>query len=344
MLQRNVGSKVTVPLPIGNLVRILFWPCGCQRPESDLCRYVTKHTGGDGPVGRLITLGRVGYDGRNTAGAARLLGQPKRLAVLAYILVAQREGVVSRDRVVGMFWPESDQVRARNALRQTLSFIRTALGRDVVESVGLHALRVHDALDCDAVYFEWLLDEGRREEALGAYGGDFLPGLHVPGSVGFTSWVEARRTQFSNRAAKAAWDLSAAREADGDGGGAAFWGKRALALSPFSESEVQRLLRLLTRLGDFGGALRAYRGLKDALEDELGVMPSPETLQLVSDAMTRATALGQHVAALDAPRRFNVDRRVAERRQAPQPWGGVERRRADRRKGERRSGRDRRAE
>ncbi|MEA3245023.1 MAG: BTAD domain-containing putative transcriptional regulator [Gemmatimonadota bacterium] len=297
----------------------------------------------EGAAGRLVTLGRVGYDGPHAEGAARLLGQPKRLAVLAYILVAQREGIVSRDRVVGMFWPESDEVRARNALRQTVSFIRAALGRDVVESVGLHALRISSALACDAVHFEWLLDEGRREEALGAYGGEFLPGLHVPGSVGFTSWVEARRAQFGHRAAKAAWDLSAAREAAGDAGGAAFWGKRALALSPFSESEVQRLLRLLTRLGDFGGALRAYRGLKDALEEELGVVPSPETLQLVSDAMTRAAARGERLTALDAPRRFNVDRRVAERRQSQREWRGAERRRGDRRVGERRSGTDRRA-
>ena len=69
----------------------------------------------------LLTLGRVGYDGPQSDGASRLLSQPKRLAILVYVLLSQRGGVLSRDQVIGAFWPESDSTHARNALRQALS-------------------------------------------------------------------------------------------------------------------------------------------------------------------------------------------------------------------------------
>ena len=111
----------------------------------------------------LITLGTLGLRGGADGKAARLLTQPKRLAVLLYLLLSQRGGAQSRDGVVGLFWPESDSVRARNALRQTLSFIRSCLGESAVVGIGSHGLAVTGLLACDATRFEELLDEERGD-------------------------------------------------------------------------------------------------------------------------------------------------------------------------------------
>jgi DNA-binding SARP family transcriptional activator len=203
---------------------------------------------------------------------------------------------------------------------------------------------VANSVACDALQFEALLDSNRKEEALGLYGGELLPGFHNGGSIAFTEWLERRRQHLSQRAAKAAWDLSAECEARGDLPGAAFWGKRALALSPFSESEVQRLLRLLERTGDFAGAMRAYHGLQQSLESEFGTKPSGETTQLAAGIKRRLASEGVHVPALLGTRRSGTDRRVANRRKNRAQWTGVERRSApDRRAAARRSGLDRRA-
>jgi DNA-binding SARP family transcriptional activator len=292
----------------------------------------------------VITFGRLGVIGPQSADAARLLSQPKRVALLLYVLLSQRGGALSRDQVIGTFWPESDSTRARNALRQSLSFVRGCLGDEAVVSIGAQGLAVSASVTCDAVRFESLLDAGRKDEALGLYGGEFLPGFHGGGSFAFNEWLDARRQQLSQRAAKAAWDLSEEREASGDLAEAAFWGKRALALSPFSESEVQRLLRLLMRVRDFAGALRAYLGLQQALETEFGCRPSADTARLAAEIKRQIEAEGMHVPSLLGTRRMGTDRRVAQRRQRTEPWIGVERRTvADRRTGERRSGLDRRA-
>lgn len=292
----------------------------------------------------VVTLGRLGFEGPAGAASARLLSQPKRVAVLLYVLMSQRGGSTSRDQIIGTFWPESDSARARNALRQSLSFLRGCLGDEAVVSVGSHGVAVAGSVVCDAVRFEALLDAHCKEEALGIYGGELLPGFYNGGSIAFTEWLERRRHHLSQRAAKAAWDLSAECEARGDAPGAAFWGKRALALSPFSESEVQRLLRLLERTGDFSGAMRAFHGLQNSLETEFGTQPSGETVQLAAGIRRRLESEGLHVPALLGTRRSGVERRVGERRRRQGNWTGVERRSpADRRTAARRSGLDRRA-
>ncbi len=291
----------------------------------------------------VYTLGRLGFAGPTGADSARLLSQPKRVAVLLYVLLSQRGGSMTRDQLIGTFWPESDSPRARNALRQSLSFLRTCLGDRAVVNVGTHGVAVADSVACDAVQFESLLDAGRREDALGLYSGELLPGFHGGGSSAFGDWLDAKRAHLTRRAAKASWDLSAECEQRGELSGAAFWGKRALALSPFSESEVQRLLRLLTRVGDFAGALRAYQGLRHSLATEFGSQPTAETTRIAADVRQRLEAEGQHVPALLGTRRSGVERRVAARRRGRGSWKGVERRvNADRRSGERRSGEDRR--
>lgn len=292
----------------------------------------------------VVTLGRLGFEGSAGAESARLLSQPKRVAVLLYMLMSQRGGSTSRDQIIGTFWPESDSTRARNALRQSLSFLRGCLGDDALIGIGSHGVAVAASVACDAVQFEALLDADRKEEALSLYGGELLPGFYSGGSIAFTEWLERRRHHLSQRAAKAAWDLSADCEARDDHPGAAFWGKRALALSPFSESEVQRLLRLLERTGDFAGAMRAFKGLQHALESEFGTQPSRETAQLAAGIKKRLESEGLHVPTLLGTRRSEADRRVAVRRRKHGPWTGVERRsQADRRTAARRSGVDRRA-
>src|SRR5437868_5145289 len=51
----------------------------------------------------------------------------KTLAVLA-ILAASLPASVSRDRLMALLWPDSDEQRARNSLKQALHFARRELG------------------------------------------------------------------------------------------------------------------------------------------------------------------------------------------------------------------------
>lgn len=105
---------------------------------------------------------------------------------------------------------------------------------------------------------------------------------------------------------------------------------------------MQRLLRLLTRIGDYVGAIRAYHGLQQLLQSAFNVAPSVETTRLAAEIRERLNADGPRHAAPEGRRSIN-DRRFGPRRTEQRgPAGSEKRKLSDRRRGERRSGTDRR--
>src|SRR5688572_14242109 len=126
----------------------------------------------------LLTLGRVRLasdDCDSTPAGA----QPKRLALLAYLALETSEGPVRRDALLALFWPELGEEEARRALRQGLHHLRRVVGDDVIITAGDELGLDERSFRCDAVAFDRLVGEGRFEEALALYRGEFLDGFHV---------------------------------------------------------------------------------------------------------------------------------------------------------------------
>ena len=66
---------------------------------------------------RLITLGRLLLL-RDGPPSEALHLQPKRLALLAYLALAARDGYHQRDTLLALFWPRADREHARRCLRR----------------------------------------------------------------------------------------------------------------------------------------------------------------------------------------------------------------------------------
>jgi len=126
----------------------------------------------------VITLKAFGpLDVRDASGRslATLLSQSKRAALLTYLVLAHPEELYRRDHLLGLFWPDLDQRHGRNALSQSLSFLRRELGEGVLvtrgaEEVGADAL----AITSDVHAFEEAVAAEDWATALEAYGGDLL--------------------------------------------------------------------------------------------------------------------------------------------------------------------------
>ncbi len=132
---------------------------------------------------RLTTLGAVDLRDRLGHPVRDVLAQPKRVALLAYLALESRRGPVPRDRVLALFWPESDEGKARNALSQALHHLRQSLGSEVIESHAPSALAIEGgALWCDATAFVDALERGETELALDLYRGEFCPALFGKGA------------------------------------------------------------------------------------------------------------------------------------------------------------------
>ena len=130
--------------------------------------------------------------------------------MLAYLVFQQS---VRRDELVALLWGEVSEAKARNAFRQTLHRLRSALGEEMLPAMQEHVvLRAGDALWCDALAFQNAITAGDVDQAIALYQGKFLEGLDLR-EEGFSDWVEARRHKFA-AAYEGALSLSAERALD----------------------------------------------------------------------------------------------------------------------------------
>jgi tetratricopeptide (TPR) repeat protein len=200
---------------------------------------------------RLTLLGKVELSGAGDASAERILAQPKRLALLAYLAAALPRGFHRRDELLAMFWPELAQERASGSLRQALHFLRQSLPPGALRNRGAGEVRVDPGIvACDIVRFEDLLDSGREQEALAEYGGELMPAFHLRGAAQFEGWLELERERLRQRAARAAVFLARECDRTGKRRQAADWAARAAVCAPLDETLQMHAAGLQPELGN----------------------------------------------------------------------------------------------
>ena len=207
-----------------------------------------------------------------------------------------------RQRIAGLFWPDSADSQALTNLRRELHYLRRALGRDQSLVVAPVDLRWRDTETClvDLRIFarerEAALaaaaagDDGEAVAhaaiAVGQYGGEFLPGMD-------DEWVVDARLDLERQCAGLCDVLCAARTRTGDLSGATDAARRRIQLEPLEESGYRTLMQLQSELGDRAGAVSTYHRCASVLERELGIAPDAETQQAFHRLMTAtATAAG----------------------------------------------------
>jgi DNA-binding SARP family transcriptional activator/TolB-like protein/Flp pilus assembly protein TadD len=250
----------------------------------------------------LRTLGSVSVRASRHPGADNVLAQPKRFALLAYLAIAAPGSFVRKDVLLSLFWPDADQQRGRNVLRQTVFLLRKSLGADVIIGRGDEELGVNaDVVVTDVARFEAALAAGQYDEALELYRGDFLHGFHVPDAAPeLDEWIQSKSRRMQLLATRAAWLKAVEAETAGNPDAAALAAHRALQLDPLNEKRVADVMQMLARGGDRIAALNAYGTYAQRAEQDLGVEPaavlqeSAHALRAAAHADARLTMVGQH--------------------------------------------------
>lgn len=235
---------------------------------------------------RLRLLGGLDLRAADDSALRAVLGQPKRLALLAYLTIAgapQR-----RDGLVALFWPDSDSEHARGALSQALTYLRQALGAAAIETRGTEEVAINPSVVwCDVTAFEAALAQGRLEDALDLYRDAFMPTFHADASVDFEQWLTQTRSALAEKAANAALALAHTAIAKGWGAAAATWAKRAVSIAPLSEQELRRVVGRIDRAGERAGAIRVYEEFAARLRAEYDLEPAPESEELIARIRAR---------------------------------------------------------
>ena len=211
-----------------------------------------------------------------------IVSQPKRIALLAYLALARPRGVQRRDTLLAIFWPESDERRARNALSQSLHVLRSCLGPDAVEGAGSQDVGVSPArVRCDVARFEDLLASGQPADAFDLYRGELLPGLHVPDSPDFAHWLDLERDRLHRMARDSA--RAAAAEYEDRGSPALAMGvlHRAIELFPEDEDLFLRLVEVMADAGDRAGVMQAWQLFQRRRAHLIGLPPSAKVRERI---------------------------------------------------------------
>ncbi|HVZ49007.1 MAG TPA: BTAD domain-containing putative transcriptional regulator [Gemmatimonadaceae bacterium] len=222
-----------------------------------------------------------------------LLAQPKRFAVLAYLAVEGRTAPVSRDKVAALFWPELDQSRARQALRQSVHVLRKELGDDAVAGVGAELLALGPAVSTDIATFADAMSASRFDDAIALYRGPFLDGFHVSDAPEFEQWLSATQAHFRDELLGALRALAESAERAGELDAAVRWTRRQLALADMDERPLRRLMAMLRRQGNAAAAVSAYDDFAAWLHREMEMEPSDESAALAAEIRAEAASSGE---------------------------------------------------
>jgi len=233
--------------------------------------------------------------------------------LLAYLAV-ENDRPVPRGKLVGLFWPEQDEGRARGSLSQSLYNLRSALGErpqtgDLSGSpipgasvpfllVTSQTVQLNPLSDqqVDVSLFKTMQASCARHphhrletcsecahrlsQAALLYRGDLLDGFALRGCQEFEEWLLVQREGLHHQAAETLFHLALYSEGQGDYPSALIHARRLVALEPLEEKAQRMLLRLLALDGQHAAALAGYQAFRNLLAAELGVEPEAETRAL----------------------------------------------------------------
>lgn len=222
---------------------------------------------------------------------------------LIYYLAAHT-GPLSRDQLLGFFWPDHHRSTAQQNLRTTLYGLRKILGTLLVVDEDTVALVAETEIDTRAFEARLALPGltlPQLKQALDLYRGDFLSGFSLVDLPEFDDWAAVEREKYRRLAVSGLTRLSQAYEARQDYRAGLEALDQALALDPLQE-DLQRLaLRLHYLGGDRAGAIRRYEQFHQLLSDEMGVPPMEETRALYDAIITDTVSPDLLPAAPGAP-------------------------------------------
>lgn len=192
---------------------------------------------------------------------------------------------VSRDRLAGLLWPESDQKAALGSLRMALHSLHGVL--DPVAPDLIRAANESIMLDVERQAIDWALfeilcarpDAESRLKALELYRGDLLATFPAP-SEAVTELLREKRERLREIAIETGLVLITTFEGTGEQDQIRSIVHKILSIEPANEPAHRTMMRAHATAGDKAAALRQYEQCCEALKEQYEVGPSVETIAL----------------------------------------------------------------
>ena len=209
----------------------------------------------------------------------------KRARELFFYLVSQPNKGLTKEEIGLILWPESSTELLRLQFRNTLYYIRFALGQDVIISTDRRYLFNADIdYSYDVQDFENYLVQSEHsgsptqriallQESLALYQGEFFP-------EGEGVWVMTERQRLAEINEHAQLTLAQLLLEQGEARAALAYCQNVVAENHCMESAHRLAMQSYAALGNRSGIKNQYEQCKQYLMEELGIEPSSETEKL----------------------------------------------------------------
>jgi non-specific serine/threonine protein kinase len=205
--------------------------------------------------------------------------RPKVLPLWAYLLL-NRAKPVPRDALAYLLWPDVLEDVARTNLRRHLYELRRLLPPApqntpwLLQQNGAVQWNLEADYWLDVAEFERLsASPSHLAKAVALYTNDLL-------SKVYEDWILHERERLRNVYFANLNKLVAQSRTEHDHHRAIAYAQDILSHDPLREDTVRELMSLCYLVGDRAGALHVYQQFERCLQDELGVIPMPETQAL----------------------------------------------------------------
>lgn len=242
---------------------------------------------------RIRTFGGLWIEG--TSGSPAL--GPRRMALLALVAAAGRRGI-TRDRVIGILWPDAEEEQARHTLSQTLYTLKRDTGRDCI--VAGPELRLEPSITSEIGELQEALSAGKWEVVNTLASGVFLDGFYLAGAPEFERWVEEERSRLQSSITRAIEQLASTADPSGEHPRALRWWTRLTELEPLNARYAAARMRALAAAGDRASALAHARAYEERVRRELDADVDPSIRKLAQslrgESGSRAAAVPPRAA------------------------------------------------
>lgn len=222
--------------------------------------------------------------------------------LLAY-LALQPQRTIPRETIATLFWPDSPESSAKKNLRQLIYQLRQLLQDDEGQSPFLLVTRQSVQFNpdsdftVDVLHLGQALAAGVLETAVSLYQGELLGGFTCD-SLEFEAWLRQEREHLHRLALTAMSDLTERQLSNGAYTDAQATAQKQLQFEPWRETAHQQLMRAYAFAGERSAAIAQYQQCVQHLDEELGVLPVPETEDLLAQIESGAlTAVDPNLLA-----------------------------------------------
>lgn len=212
--------------------------------------------------------------------------QRRRLALLSLIAASGDRGV-TRDRLIGLLWPDSEPAKARQVLTQWLHLIRHDLG-DGALFQGTATLRLNlSHITSDVGELHDAMDSNEAERAAALYAGPFLDGFYLNGAPEFERWAEEERGRLAARMRSTYEALTRRAMTIEAWPAAVHWSERLVGLDPVDAGAAIAYMRALASAGERARAIRHAGVHAHTMRDQMETEPDEAVESLAAQLRSR---------------------------------------------------------